>query len=164
MEETFSRLVQRYQNLVWSICYKITGDYFEAQDLSQETFLSVYKNLDAFDGQNEQAWICRIATNKCLDYKKRAAARSQPTEDTYFNEVESSAPTPEAACMDLLQQEKLERLCASLKPPYDKIAIDYFYHEMTAKSMAEQYDKNLKTVQTQIYRAKGMLKKLWRKE
>lgn len=164
MEENFSKLVDRYQNLVWSICYKMTNDYFEAQDLSQETFLSVYKSLSTFDGQNERAWVCKIATNKCLDHRKRAAARSQPAEEAYFNEIESPAPTPEAACMDLMEQEKLRKLCQSLKPPYDKIAIDYFCHEMTAKDMAEHYGKNLKTVQTQIYRARGMLKKLWRRE
>lgn len=164
MEDTFSELIDRYQNLVWSICYKMTNDYFEAQDLSQETFLSVYKNLTAFDGVNERAWICKIATNKCLDHKKRAAARSQPTEDTYFEIMESPGPTPEDACIEASESAKLLTLCESLRPPYDKIATDYFYHEMTAKDMAEASGKNLKTIQTQIYRARGMLKKLWRRE
>ncbi|KSV59340.1 RNA polymerase sigma factor [Acetivibrio ethanolgignens] len=164
MEETFSRLVEQYQNLVWSLCYKMTNDYFEAQDLAQETFLSVYKNLTSFDGQNERAWICKIATNKCLDHLKRAASRSQPAEESFFNEMEGSFPSPEDSCMEVSEQEKLLSLCKSLKQPYDQIAIDYFYHEMTAKDMAEHYNKNLKTVQTQIYRAKNMLKKLWRRE
>lgn len=115
MEDMFSELIDRYQNLVWSICYKMTGDYFEAQDLSQETFLAVYKNLAAFDGQNERAWICKIATNKCLDYQKRAASRSQPTEETYFEVLKSPGPTPEAACMEASETEKLLTLCESLE-------------------------------------------------
>lgn len=164
MEDTFSQLIDRYQNLVWSICYKMTNDYFEAQDLSQETFLSVYKGLASFNGENERAWICKIAANKCLDHRKRSAARSHPTEAVYFETMESPVPTPEDSCLETAEEEKLLALCQSLKPPYNKIAEDYFYHEMTAKAMAEAYDKNLKTVQTQIYRARGMLKKLWRKE
>ena len=164
MEETFSQMIDKYQNLVWSICYKMTNNYFDTQDLSQETFLSIYKALPGFDGQNERAWVAKIATNKCLDYLKRASARSQPAEDSYFNELQSPAPTPEDTCIETIEAEKLLKLCKSLKPPYAQIATDYFYHEMTAKDIASQYGKNLKTIQTQIYRAKGMLKKLWRKE
>ena len=73
---------------------------FDAQDLTQETFLSAYKKLPEFDGTYEKAWISRIATNKCLDYLKNAA-----------------------------------------------------------REIAEESGKNLKTVQTQIYRAKALIKK-----
>ena len=59
------RMVGQYQNLIFSICYRIVGDYFEAQDLTQETFLAAYRNLGSFDGTNEKAWLTRIATNKC---------------------------------------------------------------------------------------------------
>lgn len=116
MEDMFSELIDQYQNLVWSICYKMTGDYFDAQDLSQETFLSVYKNLASFDGQNERAWICKIATNKCLDYQKRAASRSQPTEKAYFEVLKSPSPTPETVCMEASEGERLLALCESLRP------------------------------------------------
>lgn len=60
--------MDQYGNLVYSICYRITNDYFDAQDLTQETFLSAYRHLDAFDGANPKAWLCRIASNKGLDY------------------------------------------------------------------------------------------------
>lgn len=164
MEETFSRLVEQYQNLVWSLCYSMTKDYFEAQDLAQETFLSIYKNLTHFDGKNERAWICKIASNKCLDHLKRADSRSQPAEEILFQQLESTLPSPEEICIDNSEKERLLSVCEGLKPPYDQVAIDYFYREMTAKDMAKHYGKNLKTVQTQIYRARSMLKKVWKGE
>lgn len=46
-----------------------------------------------------------------------------------------------------------------LKPPYQEIALDYFYRELLPAEIAEKTGKNLKTVQTQIYRAKAMLQK-----
>lgn len=49
-EERLSKMVDTYQNLVFSVCYKVTGDYFAAEDLTQEAFLSAYKNLDTFEG------------------------------------------------------------------------------------------------------------------
>ena len=80
-EQYFEYLIDTYKDLVYSICYKIVRDYFEAEDLGQETFISIYKNLHTFDRQNEKAWICRIATNKCLDYLKRAERRIIPTDN-----------------------------------------------------------------------------------
>ena len=75
-QSRLSELIDEYEKLVFSICYKITGDYFIAEDLAQETFLSVFQKYDSFDGSNEKAWICRIATNKSIDYMRRADRKS----------------------------------------------------------------------------------------
>ena len=69
-QEPFTQMVHKYQNLVFSICVKMTGDYFAAEDLTQETFLSAYRHKEEFDGKNEKAWLCRIASNKCIDYSR----------------------------------------------------------------------------------------------
>ena len=105
-KEQLSNMIDTYEKLVFSICYKITGDYFAAEDLSQETFLTAFQKYASFDGSNEKAWICRIATNKSIDYMKT----------------------------------------------------------MTAAEIAEKRGANIKTIQTQIYRARDMLKKLYGKE
>ena len=76
--------IDRYQNLIYSICFKLTNDYFDAQDLTQETFLSAYKNLAYFDGKNERAWLCTIASRKCLDYLKHSGRRQVPMEDQFW--------------------------------------------------------------------------------
>lgn len=157
-------LIDTYQNLVFSICFKFTGSYFDAEDLAQDTFLSAFKNQDRFDGRNEKAWICKIATNKCLDYKRKASNNQIPTEGTYFNELVDKNSLTEEKCMDRLLKEQLLDYCRRLKPPYDEIALDFFYKELSASKIAEVYGRNEKTVQTQIYRAKAMLRNLYRKE
>ena len=48
--ENFIRLINQYQNLVFSICLRLTGDYFAAEDLTQETFIAAYGHLHEFDG------------------------------------------------------------------------------------------------------------------
>ena len=58
----------------------MTGDYFAAEDLTQETFLSAFRHMDSFTGTNEKAWLCRIASNKCIDYLKSAGRRQIPSE------------------------------------------------------------------------------------
>lgn len=166
-EEQLTALIDSYQNLVFSICYKMTADYFAAEDLAQDTFLSAYEHLRSFDGCNPKAWICRIATNKCIDYMSHSARRSVPTEDIYLEkgmEAEPSQETPEGICMEQEVKEMLLMNCRQLKPPYDEVAKAYYYDEMDVKEIAKKRNSKVKTVQTQVYRARAMLRKIYGKE
>ena len=55
-------------------------------------------------------------------------------------------------------------VCQELKSPYKEIALEHFYKEKTAAQIAAEQGKNLKTVQTQIYRAKAMIRKKLQKK
>lgn len=162
--EAFTQMVHTYQNLVFSICVKMTGDYFAAEDLTQETFLSAYKHRADFDGENEKAWLCRIASNKCIDYSRQAARRMIPTEDESLELRYSERGGPEEAVLESDVRKRLLMHCRELSSPYDEIAELYFCEERKADEIAELKQKNLKTVQTQIYRARAMLRKIYGKE
>ena len=162
--QSLTRMIEEYQNLVFSICVKMTNDYFIAEDLTQETFLSAFQNLKAFDGKNEKAWLCRIATNKCIDYQRQAARRTIPSEDVELAEWASADGLPERDYIEHEAYTELAERCSRLKPPYDEIAKLYFVEEQKAEEIAEQTGKNLKTIQTQIYRARAMLRKQYGKE
>ena len=159
-EEYFSYLLDTYERLVYSICFKMAGNQFDAEDLTQETFLSIYKNLATFQRDYEKAWVCRIATNKGLDFLKSAKRRSEPKEDTYFEELKDQKASPEEAYLQQESKEYVYTICQSLKSPYKEVATEHFYREKTAREIAEESEKGIKTVQTQIYRAKGMIKKM----
>ena len=148
-----------YERLVYSICFKMTGNQFDAEDLTQETFLSVYKNLATFQKDYEKAWICKIATNKGLDFLKSAKRRSEPKDDTYFEELKDDKASPEEAYLRRESKEYVYTICQSLKSPYKEVATEHFYREKTAKEIAGESNKGVKTVQTQIYRAKAMIRK-----
>lgn len=151
-------------NLIFSICIKMTNDYFAAEDLTQETFLSALKNLSSFDGENEKAWLCRIASNKCIDYNRQAANRMIPAGEEKLEEKKSRQGLPEPTILELEVREQLTEACSRLKPPYNVIARLYFVEEYKAEEIADIQQKNVKTVQTQIYRARGMLRKIYGKE
>ena len=154
----------QYQNLIYSICFRLTCDQFDAEDLSQDTFLSAYRNLARFDGQNEKAWLCRIATNKCIDHLKRAGRRSIPTEEIFFSALPDSRSSPEQETLEAELRRQLKTCCSQLPEPYRQVALDHYYHEMDINEIAAKTGKNKKTLQTQIYRAKGMLRERMRKE
>lgn len=162
-ESRLAGLIDTYGKLVFSICYKLTGDYFAAEDLAQETFLSAFQRYDTFDGGNEKAWICRIATNKSIDYLRSASRRSVPVEDTFFELTAEERGSPEDICMEEEIKDELAKSCDKLKPPYNQVARAYYLEELTAGEIAARQGKSLKTIQTQIYRARQMLKKIYGK-
>lgn len=163
-QEKLSVLIDTYDKLVFSICYKLTGDYFAAEDLMQETFLSAFQKYDTFDGENEKAWICRIATNKSIDYLRSASHRNVPTEDSFFETAVEQRGSPEEICIEKEVKSQLAINCNSLKSPYNEVANDYYVRELSAKEIAGKRGQSVKTIQTQIYRAREMLKRMYRKE
>lgn len=157
-------LIDTYQNLIFSICCKMTGDYFAAEDLTQETFLSAFLHMDSFSGGNEKAWICRIASNKCIDHLKSAGQKVLTAEENTFSEKPALDGLPEEIMLESETKQQLLTQCSNLKPPYDTIARLYFYEEKNPEEIAALQEKNVKTVQTQIYRARAMLRKIYEKE
>ena len=152
-------MIDQYQNLVYSICYRTAGNPFDAEDLTQDVFLSAYRKLEDFDRAFEKAWLCKIASNKCLDFLKQAGRRSVPTEETYFLDMEDGHASPEEAYLEEEGARQIYRLCQTLKSPYREVAVAHFCRELSAQEIARETGKNCKTLQTQIYRAKAMLKK-----
>lgn len=73
---------------------------------------------------------------------------------------DNAGTSPELIYLNRESGKKVLELCRKLKKPYDAIAVMYFCEEMTAQEIADKQQKNLKTVQTQIYRAKAMMKKM----
>ena len=159
----FEQMVHDYGRLVFTICYTMTHDYFEAEDLAQETFLAAARNLERFQGDNPKAWLTTIAANKCRDYRKSAARRIAPSEDSVLETLEHF-PSPEKEVENACVEEHLYCLCQTLKEPYRQVAIQYFCHQKSSAEIAKELGINPKTIQTRIYRARGMLKSKWKED
>lgn len=123
-------------------------------------FISAYKNLSRFDGMYEKAWLSKIAVRKCLDYLKAAGRRTVPTEDTYFTQIPDKSSSPEETYLLEDSNSQVRLLCQQLKSPYKEVATAHFCEEMSVTEIARKENKNAKTIQTQLYRAKAMLKKM----
>jgi len=163
-KDSFAQIVHEYQKLIFAVCVKLTGDYFAAEDLTQETFLSAYQHQNQFDGQIIKAWLCRIASNKAIDYNREAARRMQPTDEKDFPVQTATKEGPEDLYLEREVRDRLKERCADLKDPYNRIAIRYFCEEKKTEEIALEMKTNIKTIQTQIYRARDMLRRVYREE
>ena len=74
---SFDELLDRHEKAVFNLIYRLVGDYEEAADLTQETFVAAYRSFHAFRGESEVfTWICQIAVNKCKNkFKERTRRR-----------------------------------------------------------------------------------------
>jgi len=83
----FESLVRLHQHRVYGLCLRMLADRAEAEDLAQEVFISVFKNILTFREESLlSTWIYRITRNHCLNrlkfLRRRAHERQQPLEDT----------------------------------------------------------------------------------
>ena len=86
-EGAFDALVLKYKDRVFNLCYRYLGNYEEANDCAQESFVKVYRNLDKFRLDSSfSTWIYRIAVNTCKNklssleyrYKKKTISLDSP--------------------------------------------------------------------------------------
>ena len=156
----FEQIVNQYTKLILSVCYRFVNDYQEAENLTQETFLTAYRAIDNFVGDNYKPWLVKIASNKCKDYLKSAYVRKcAPVEDEHLEIY----PDKTVLELDYEQKESVEFIktsCESLKSPYREVAILHFIEDKNFEEISTLLDRPVKTVQTQCYRARDKLKKI----
>lgn len=166
--EQFGTVVEQYQKLVYTICYQMVRDHFEAQNLCQETFLSAYTHIDRCREEDMKPWFCRIAANKAKDHLKSAYVRRVQLAREDQEGMESgpgpAAPDLESAPDDLYivseGAENIRAIIRSLHEPYLKVSVLYFLEEKSIDEIAQALGRPRKTVQTQLYRAKLTLQKI----
>lgn len=91
----WEQLVRRCQGRVYGLAWHYLGNVEDARDATQEAFVRVYRQLDAFEGGRFLAWLLRIARNLCIDQLRRRKARP-PTEDLRADEGDKTAPADSA--------------------------------------------------------------------
>lgn len=163
-KEQLASYIKLYERLIFTICLSFTKNYFDAEDLAQETFLSASKNIEGFDGENIKAWLTTIAANKCRDYLKSPARKTQCLTEEDFKLLEDERGSPEEILIENDKDERVLRLCSKLKEPYKTVAKNYFCDNMKLSEVARDTGQSLKTLQTQLYRSKKLLKELWKEE
>lgn len=121
-ESAFNLLVERHQRAAYRLAYRFAGDHEDANDLAQEAFVRVYKNLVSFRGDASfKTWLYRIVVNLSLNHVKRKKRRdtgrvsvddvSLPVESTSLEEVLASEARDELrGAIETLPEKQRETL------------------------------------------------------
>ncbi|MGF7060757.1 RNA polymerase sigma factor [Brassicibacter mesophilus] len=163
----FPYIVDLFKNRVFGMTYKFTNDYDESQDLSQEIFLKIYKEIGKFRFESKlSTWIYRISLNACLDWKRKnskiininiSSISSESKNDSSF-EIRDNSPLPEDMIISNENQREVHELVYKLPDNYKSVIIMYHFNNMSYQEIAFALDIPERTVETRLYRARRMLK------
>lgn len=87
----FNVLVEHYQTRLYNLCYRMLGDPDAAADVTQDAFLSAFRNIRRYRGGSFAAWMMRIATNGCYDQLRARQRRPTSSIDALLDD-EDHAP------------------------------------------------------------------------
>lgn len=168
--EAFSVLVDRYQERVYNIVYRMVGDREEARDLSQDAFVKAFEGIGTFDAELPfSSWMYRIGTNVAIDHLRRKKLAGVPLEDAFQGgeapsgsraDGEPPAPDgelPETVSISNETSAALNRALLELPEKYRAVVV---FHHLEGLSYAE-ISKILgiprNTAKTWARRARGLL-------
>ena len=162
--EKFEQLVLEYQNLVYTVCFNILKNPHDAENIAQESFLSAYLHMVEYstEVENPKSWLCKIATNKSIDFKRKNFKIIKNEESFELSEFEmSDGSSVEALIEQSERAEKLGAIISNLPEKYANAIKAFYFEQLSVKEIAKYYKLPEKTVETQLYRAKKMIKERW---
>ncbi len=162
--EAFNKIIERWQHRIHRFAYRYFSSHDEAMDITQKTFIKVYKKLHTLDDAEKfPAWIYRIANNLCLDESKRAGRRRSSS-------IEALADHPIADSRDskpdnLIHQHQLEsilQLALNQLPAEQRVVVIMKEYEgLKFREIAEILEEPENTVKSRLYYGLKTLRKLF---
>ena len=167
--QAFDELMARYETRVYNLAYRLLGDAEEAYDISQETFLRVYRALPRFRGGSTlHTWIHRIVVNLCLDALKKQRRRPRLVQEAPLEEEAGSeslldrlpdeTPGPETRVLSRERQSIVRQAIASLPRHHRAVLVLFDLEGLSYHEIAETLKINVGTVKSRLNRARLALK------
>ena len=163
--ESFDQLVSRYIKPIYNFLYSMSKDKEVAEELTQETFLKVWKSLKKFQVEkNFKVWIYIIARNVLLDWfrKKKNISFSQldiSEDNTFEDTIIDTEPLPPEIFEQKEIAEELSSALDEISPEYKLIISLHDREDMTFEEIAEITSKPMNTVKSQYRRGIMALRK-----
>jgi RNA polymerase sigma-70 factor (ECF subfamily) len=157
----FEELYRKHYRRVYSICLRMTGNLAEAEDLTQEVFIQLYRKLDSFRGEAAfTTWLHRLTVNQVLmHFRKRSVRSEQITEDGEIpDSVDPDTVNPEA--MPIVDRIALENAIAELPPGYRTVFVLHDVEGYEHEEIAKLLDCSAGTSKSQLHKARLKLRRL----
>ena len=170
-EAAWEELVRQHTRHVYGLCYRFTGSGAEAQDLTQEVFLRVFRTLKTFRSAEGSfgTWLARVARNLLIDHYRRTRQErvTDPIEEqlTVLEEKGATASErPDHAVAGREASEILQVALQKLSPDLREAVILRDLQEMEYREIAEVLGIPEGTVKSRINRGRAELARLLRRQ
>ena len=168
--DAFDQLVRTHDEAVLRLVLRITGSRSEAQDISQEAFLTIYKKLGGFRLDSSfSTWIYRIVTNLCLDYLRRKRHRNERStvdvntkgeEYDLLDQVSDDRPSNNPEQQLFRRELRADILCALQKlTPRERMVFELrHFDDLRLRTIAEILNTSEAAIKNSLFRATHKLR------
>ena len=157
---TWDEVVALHSARVYRLAYRLTGNRHDAEDLTQEVFVRVFRSLSSYTPGTFEGWLHRITTNLFLDgARRKARIRFDALADDADNRIPSRTVTPDAAVLDGIFDDDVEAALRALPPDFRAAVVLCDIEGLSYDEIADVLDLKLGTVRSRIHRGRGMLRK-----
>jgi RNA polymerase sigma factor (sigma-70 family) len=155
----FSILVDRYKDLVFSLTIKMLKNREEAEEVSQDTFIKVYKSLPKFKGDSKfSTWIYKIAYNSCLDRLKKNKKFYNNVPIDEFTEHQVKTIDNALENLETKEREQAIQDCIALLPSEDGFLLTlYYFEEQSLDEISKVIDLTPNNVKVKLFRSRKKL-------
>ncbi len=149
----FADLVRQHQAMVFSIGYHFLRDRTAAEELAQEVFLQLHRNLATLESPDHITyWLRKVASNRAIDFARRKKLRPQISLD----DVPEPSTAPSAG--DPMLSRTLQRLVASLPEKPRMVVVLRFQEDLDPLEIADLLEMPVRTVKSLLQRSLALLR------
>ncbi|WLR61482.1 sigma-70 family RNA polymerase sigma factor [Guptibacillus hwajinpoensis] len=159
--EIVRELIDDFAEQIKRLAYTYVKNWSVADDITQEVFISCFKNIDHFRGESSyKTWLFKITVNRCKDYLKSKWFRSMvPFRGDEKVEVATGL---DEILVQKSEGEEISQKVLSLSVKYREVIILFYYEDLSLQEIEELTGIKTETVKTRLRRAKLQLRELYK--
>ena len=164
-EQTYRAFVLANRDRVFSYAWYFLRHREDAEDVTQEAFLRLWRQCRAADDDGRRAWLTRVAHNLCVDADRRRRVREQRVQLAAAGDIERHADRRadageqfEAAQADARRQEAVAEALARLPAPTRGLVLLHYWQGVSLREIARLLGLNESTVKVRVHRARQALR------
>ena len=156
---TWEDIVRTHSARVYRLAYRLTGNPHDAEDLTQEVFVRVFRSLSSYTPGTFEGWLHRITTNLFLDSaRRRQRIRFEGLADDMTHRLAGSEPTPAQAFDDTHLDDDVQAALKALPPEYRAAVVLCDIEGFSYEEIAATLGVKLGTVRSRIHRGRAQLR------
>lgn len=164
LQTKFETIYEEYGLYIFNFLYRMTGNYQDAEDLAQTTFIKAYLALSRYKEEDKvKPWLFRIATNTGLDeLRRRQIIKAQPWDNfmSVFHPQQIAKEDTERDVLRIEQTELVQKILDNLSPRYRLGLLLKEYEDFSCREIAQILGTTEKAVKSLLWRAREEFRKI----
>lgn len=167
--EHYGPFVQAYGPYIYRTVFAVLHSPHDAEDITQEVLLQIYRSLPDCRLDGLKTWITRIAVNRAIDFKRSKARRPEELSDSEamserMHEDTAAVPAAELVAIEQADRQQVRERVEEMPGNYRKVVTAYYMDDKSYEQIAAETGLERKSVESRLYRARSWMKRHWRKE